>query len=636
MVRAPAHRMLSSVRAIYRHRKRLAIFVVPWAVGLGIGVPLLWYQIGANAREPQIRNREETLSQGYDILSRALDRLGRDALFLADLQSRFGEPTTRPAPVSVEIFQSFAASSPDYDQVRWLDTDGHERLRVNRRGGAEPVVVSREQLQNKADRPYFRDAIQLPLNGLYFSALDLNVENGVVEVPHLPTLRVASPVFSNGVRQGIIVINYRATRLLERLKRLDRSVELHLMNQAGYWVQGPDAAANWGWQLGAPAPGAAEAEMLRAINKGDRGLFGSADGDWNYRRFQPGTGLLTTGEVVERRAADADLYLLARDSASVINDQETTGKLILGVVAAILAVVALAVTGRLANGMEAEAEWARQMEDTNKTLRETNEKLNVTQRELARAERLSSLGLMVAGVAHEMNTPLGSAALVLSKVARDLRLFKERIAAGLRRSDLDLYIADSDTSLDLARDAIHRCTALVQRFKQVAVDRATLERRDIDLAAFMPDADPRLRRWDTSTGIGLTLNVPNDLAITTYPGPFAQVLSNLLNNSLLHAFDAGKPGMITIDVRTLADQVLIEFTDDGRGINETDIQKIFEPFFSTARHSGGTGLGLHIVHQIVTEVLGGSIAVESPPAGEASGTRFIIRLPRVAPLQART
>jgi signal transduction histidine kinase len=94
--------------------------------------------------------------------------------------------------------------------------------------------------------------------------------------------------------------------------------------------------------------------------------------------------------------------------------------------------------------------------------------------------------------------------------------------------------------------------------------------------------------------------------------------------------------MITIDVRGLADQVLIEFTDDGRGINETDIQKIFEPFFSTARHSGGTGLGLHIVHQIVTEVLGGSIAVESPPAGEARGTRFIIRLPRVAPAQAGT
>ncbi len=636
MIPASPLRMFPSLRAIYRHRRRLAVFVIPWMVGLGIGVPLLWHQIGANAREPQIRNREETLSQGYDILGRALDRLGRDALFLADLQSRFGETTTRPAPLSAEIFQSFAASSPDYDQVRWLDNDGKERLRVNRRSGAEPVVVSSEELQNKADQPYFRDAIPLPLNGLYFSALDLNIDNGVVEVPHLPTLRVASPVFRNGTKQGIIVINYRATRLLERLKRLDRSVELYLMNQAGYWLQGPNADANWGWQLGASTPGPAEAEMLRAIGKGDRGLFGSRDGVWNYRRFQPVASLLATGEVAERRAAGADLYLLARDSAAAINDQETRGKLILGAVAAILAMVALAVTGRLANGMEAEAEWARQMEDTNKALRDTNEKLNVTQRELARAERLSSLGLMVAGVAHEMNTPLGSAALVLSKAAKDLRLFKERIAAGLRRSDLDLYVADSDTSLDLVRDAIHRCTALVQRFKQVAVDRATLERRDIDLAAFIPDADPRLRKWDASAGISLALNVPADLAITTYPGPFAQVLSNLLNNSLLHAFDAGKPGMIAIDVRRLADQVLIEFTDDGRGINETDIQKIFEPFFSTARHSGGTGLGLHIVHQIVTEVLGGSIAVESPPAGKARGTRFIIRLPRVAPAQAGT
>ncbi|MDQ0132851.1 signal transduction histidine kinase [Neorhizobium galegae] len=636
MTRTPATRIFPSLRAALRHRNRLAIFVVPWVIGLGLGVPSLWYQIGVNAREPQIRNREETLSQAYDILGRTLDRLGRDALFLADLQSRFSETANPLAPLSVEIFQSFAASSPDYDQVRWLDTGGNERLRVNHRGGGEPVVVAEEQLQNKADRPYFRDTATLPLHGLYFSALDLNIENGVVERPHLPTLRVASPVFRNGIKQGIIVINYRSTRLLERLKRLDTSVDLYLMNQAGYWIQGPDADANWAWQIGEPTPDADRTGRLRGVSQGGRGFFHSGDGDWSYRRFDPGAGLLATGEVVEMRAPDASLYLLARDAAGATNSQETRGKLILGMVAAILAVVALAVTGRLANGMEAESEWARQMEDTNRTLRETNEKLSVTQRELARAERLSSLGLMVAGVAHEMNTPLGSAALVLSKAAKDLRLFKERIAAGLRRSDLDRYIEDSDASLDLVRDAIHRCTALVQRFKQVAVDRATLERRDIDLAAFIPDADPRLRKWDASAGISLTLNVPDDLAITTYPGPFAQVLSNLLNNSLLHAFDAGKPGMITINVRRLADQVLIEFSDDGRGINETDIQKIFEPFFSTARHSGGTGLGLHIVHQIVTEVLGGSISVESPPPGEARGTRFIIRLPRIAPAQAGT
>jgi len=336
------------------------------------------------------------------------------------------------------------------------------------------------------------------------------------------------------------------------------------------------------------------------------------------------------------RAPGASLYLLARDAAGATDSQETRGKLILGLVAAVLAAVALAVTGRLANGMEAEAEWARQMEEANRTLRETNEKLGVTQRELARAERLSSLGLMVAGVAHEMNTPLGSAALVLSKAANDLRLFKEKVTTGLRRSDLDLYIADSDVSLDMVRDAIHRCTALVQRFKQVAVDRATLERRDINLAAFIPDADPRLRKWDASAGISLTMDVPDALMITTYPGPFAQVLSNLVNNSLLHAFEAGKPGMITINARRSGDQVLIEFADDGRGISGTDIEKIFEPFFSTARHSGGTGLGLHIVHQIVTEVLGGTINVESPPRDRARGTRFIIRLPRTAPAQAET
>ncbi len=272
MTRTPTSRIFPSLPAAYRHRRRLAVFVIPWVVGLGIGVPLLWHQIGVNAREPQIRNREETLSQAYDILSRTLDRLGRDALFLADLQSRFSETASANTPLSVEIFQSFAASSPDYDQVRWLDTTGKERLRVNHRGGGEPVVVADEQLQNKADRPYFRDTTALPLHGLYFSTLDLNVENGVVETPHLPTLRVASPVFHNGIKQGIIIINYRSTRLLERLKRLDTSVDLYLMNQAGYWIQGPNPDADWAWQLGVPTPDAARTERMQGVGKGGRGF----------------------------------------------------------------------------------------------------------------------------------------------------------------------------------------------------------------------------------------------------------------------------------------------------------------------------------------------------------------------------
>ncbi|HBN55071.1 MAG TPA: histidine kinase, partial [Stenotrophomonas sp.] len=215
------------------------------------------------------------------------------------------------------------------------------------------------------------------------------------------------------------------------------------------------------------------------------------------------------------------------------------------------------------------------------------------QQELARAERLSSLGLMVAGVAHEMNTPLASAQLALGTLRDGIARLQVQVQAGLRRSELDGFLAEAGGACTLADGELRRTAALVQRFKQVAVDRASLERRRFELAEVLLDADPRLRRSGSIDGIALELDLEPGIAMETYPGPLEQVVANLLNNALLHAFPGGGEGRIRLSARRDGDAwVRIEVADDGGGIAPEHLPRIFEPFYTTARNRGGTGLGL--------------------------------------------
>lgn len=264
----------------------------------------------------------------------------------------------------------------------------------------------------------------------------------------------------------------------------------------------------------------------------------------------------------------------------------------------------------------------RELSDALDTLRRA-------QADLVHAEKLASLGSLVAGVAHELNTPIGNAVMVASTLSDHRRSFEAAIAGGLRRSALDHYLASAGEALQVLERNLHRAAELVGSFKQLAVDQSSEQRRHFLLAEVVQEVllalSPTLRR----SRVVLVPEVPVDLALDSYPGPVGQVLVNLITNALVHAFDPGAEGRVQLQAEPRGSAGLrLRVVDNGRGIPEADIGRVFDPFFTTRLGQGGSGLGLHIVYNLVTGPLGGRIEVRSQ---EGAGTEFVIDLPLQAP-----
>jgi PAS domain S-box-containing protein len=256
--------------------------------------------------------------------------------------------------------------------------------------------------------------------------------------------------------------------------------------------------------------------------------------------------------------------------------------------------------------------------------------LRETQNSLIEAEKLAALGRLVAGVAHEINNPLGTSLTVASSLEHKSELFASEVAQGtIKRSSLNEFVeAIRDGSAQL-QESLNRAVRLVQSFKQVASDRNNSELRSFDLGELTEQVASGLRPALPKHGVTLNLDCQRGLSMSSYPGSYGQVLTNLFLNSIAHAFPEGQSGNITIEVKEFgANDVEVIFTDDGCGMSPDVRRQAFDPFFTTRRHLGCTGLGLHIVYSVVTDRLGGRLGLQSEPG---RGTRIELRLPRVAP-----
>jgi ligand-binding sensor domain-containing protein/signal transduction histidine kinase len=252
-------------------------------------------------------------------------------------------------------------------------------------------------------------------------------------------------------------------------------------------------------------------------------------------------------------------------------------------------------------------------------------RLQETQVQLAASEKLASLGSLVAGVAHELNTPIGNSLLMASTLAEKSDELAGRLAGdALRRSELDAWVSAVGDAMALIVRSLQAASDLVASFKQVAVDQASAQRRRFDLATACHEIAATMMNQVRRAGHRLELRVAPGIRMDSYPGPLGQVLNNFIGNALLHAFD-GPGGTMVLEADAPSEgRVRLVFRDDGRGINAEHLSRIFDPFFTTRMGQGGTGLGLNIAWNIATTLLAGTIRVESAPG---QGTAFVLDLP---------
>ena len=272
----------------------------------------------------------------------------------------------------------------------------------------------------------------------------------------------------------------------------------------------------------------------------------------------------------------------------------------------------------------------KELEDSNSLLRQTLDNLESTQHELIQGEQLASLGRLMTGLSHELNTPIGSAYTVASSLGGDAVALKHAVESNqLKKSELLSFIQAVADGASLINRTLNHASELISTFKQVGVDQASMQRREFDLAATVADTLNALGVSFKGSGIELVSTVPQGIWLDSFPGMVSQVLINLTENAKKHAFPPPMRGRVLIEAKELGPTVEISVRDNGVGIPMEIREEVFTPFFTTKKTSGGSGLGLGIVQSLVTQELCGTLRLESTVG---AGSSFVFCIPKVANL----
>jgi signal transduction histidine kinase len=265
----------------------------------------------------------------------------------------------------------------------------------------------------------------------------------------------------------------------------------------------------------------------------------------------------------------------------------------------------------------------------NQVLTEALAQLQATQQQLIEAEKLAALGNLVAGIAHEINTPIGIGVTAASTLADETALIQQQYTRGeLTRAAFAHYAQTASHSSHLILHNLQRAADLIQSLKQVSADQLYLERRPFLFDAYLQEILCSLTPTLKHTPHCIVVDGNAEVKLDSYPGALSQIVTNLVFNSMKHGYPTGQPGTFRLTWHQVRETLHFRYADDGCGIAAPYLSRIFDPFFTTARGNGGTGLGLHIVYTLVTKKMGGKIRCES---SETGGTVFIMELPVNAP-----
>lgn len=537
------------------------------------------------------------------------------------------------APVDVAALTSkfvrFTRSSPLISQLRWLDAMGNEKVRVNVEQN-QPVVVPPSMLQNKASRYYFQQGRKADAGKVYVSAIDLNREHGEIVVPFQPTVRATIRTGQQGTESdGLLVINVDLTSLFQRVAALAGAMpsDIELLSPEGYWLMHPDKDLLWGadlgeWQVNA---GALYPSVWDKLQLNNLSVFVEDGRLWQFQRFP----LNTIQESSE--GTNSYLYFVVSSQSNVLEKLQFMPALLSLSLGGVLLLVGGVVIARLYRTdtdiiklNDKLRKEKQELADAYQQLNRSLEQQKLLQDELVESKKLSSLGMMVAGVAHELNTPNGGALMAVTSFKEALHTLKEQVKKGLSKAELEHFLAYSDQGISLAERNLRNMSALILSFKRLALDRSDEESHEFSLLQLTEDLLLTMKPKVKKTRINLHTRISPSLRMYSYPGYLSQTLQNLIDNAINHGFSPGQTGNIWVDASIEQNEVVrITVSDDGNGIDANIRDRIFDPFVTSGRGQGHTGLGMHLVNQWVTKFLRGRIQLDAEPG---KGTTWILTL----------
>jgi signal transduction histidine kinase len=525
------------------------------------------------------------------------------------------------------VFNQFGNAVDHLLQVRWLDAKGHEKVRVNINNGVTQVVPNRD-LQDKSHRYYFKNAMEVFPPEIYISPIDLNIENGQIIKPFQPVFRIGFQTTERyGMRHGLLMINYDLTTLIEKIRVLSTpESEVMLVDAWGNWLLHPDKAQEWG----------------SALQQPENNLKHKAPLLWEYVQkeknniLEPFDGELISARLISLSNEDfpavaESIYMITRTPTDKVTEIEwSAAKPALVVMICIMLIGGkilfrdFAMQKNLKTLTQTLAREKHELKQLNRELDSALSQQQLLQNELVETRKLSSLGMMVAGVAHELNTPVGGALISTSSLQSFQRSLKQSIDDGLTRQALDDYVEHTEEGLALVENNLKRAAALIKSFKRLALDRANEEVVQFNLDQVVSDLLCTLTPKLKNSGTHVVNKTNSDLVLTGYPGIVSQILQNLIINAITYGTEGMQQGEITLQTELSEEWVVLSVSDNGKGVSPELKECLFDPFVTSGRGIGHTGLGLHLVHQWVTQLMHGQIKMESPPEG---GTRFVIHLP---------
>ncbi|MBM6550580.1 sensor histidine kinase [Marinomonas ostreistagni] len=596
-----------------------------WLVLLGLifsALGVTSYQL--STRQSQVGHRqvqERLVTQASVIFSRELGHIDQIVRFMR-AETQLLIPDSYPNIATwrsdvAEHFDRFHLLSEHIAQLRWLSPQGVEQVRLNVING-QVQQVPPNALQNKSNRYYFLQGLQTRPGEIFLSPIDLNVEAGQIVEPYEVTLRAVTKLHNaKGELLGLLVLNYNLNSLLQRLAALQTPhYTLEMMNSRGHWLL--SYRPEWAWQhLLSEPQGSFPNQYPEAwvMLQTEQALI-ATDLD------QDRPAIIQPNELEDDRLTSSEVYYFVSQLTPTVWQTETRQRFWATLLITLLSFILSAVVSFYAwHYWQQRRRYVRQieldkceLEDMYQSLSHANERLVSLQAELVEQSKMSALGMMVAGVGHELNTPLGGIRMSLSSLPH---MFKRL------HTDHPNEVAVMQDTLDIANQNLTRAIETVSQFKRITEQRMHQDQVHFDVHAMVQDVlaplKPMLKNYPHAS---ISNQVAPGMTWLAAPGVLSQVLQNLIMNALEHAFEPEQSGTITI-VASIEEHYVIAVIDDGKGIAEELIETIWEPFVTTGRGKQHTGLGLYMVYQWVTNLLGGSIDVQSSP----EGTRFTLYLP---------